>query len=236
MTSRRHVLTGYFIWVILLVAAYYRLPSLRVETWGLIGLSGVAGIVAGIVINQEVIRRGSEAYFRTLVQDTSDAILIVGDDGKVRYATPSATSIFGDIGVEGAYLWDLVKDGERDDVARALTRMREHVGRTSYYEDMRITRRDDIGVQVQVRCSDLRGDSTVGGLVLTLRDVTAQRQLEDELKHRAFHDALTGLPNRVLFQDRAGQRPGPDAARRDDGRRALRGPGRLQGRERHDGP
>jgi diguanylate cyclase (GGDEF)-like protein/PAS domain S-box-containing protein len=143
------------------------------------------------------------AYFRTLMQDASDAILIIGDDGKVRYATPSATSIFGDIGVEGACLWDLVKDSERDDVARALTRMREHVGRTSYCADMQITRRDDVGVQVQVRCSDLRGDCTVGGLVLTLRDVTAQRQLEDELKHRAFHDALTGLPNRVLFQDRA---------------------------------
>jgi diguanylate cyclase (GGDEF)-like protein len=53
----------------------------------------------------------------------------------------------------------------------------------------------------------------VAGLVFTLRDVTAQHKLEEELKHRAFHDALTGLPNRLLFQDRIAQRVG--AAARD---------------------
>jgi diguanylate cyclase (GGDEF)-like protein/PAS domain S-box-containing protein len=163
----------------------------------------VALAVERVMLSQEVIRQRSEAYFRTLVQDTSDVILIIGDDGAVRYATPSAMSIFGNVSVEGRYLWDLVIDGGRDDVIRALTRMRSYLGNTSDYKDWQIARRDGLSVQVQVRCSDLRGDSTVRGLVLTLRDVTEQRQLGDELKYRAFHDALTGLPNRLLFQDRA---------------------------------
>lgn len=42
----------------------------------------------------------------------------------------------------------------------------------------------------------------VGGISITLRDVTDQRALEDELRARAFNDELTGLANRALFMDR----------------------------------
>jgi hypothetical protein len=52
MSSRRYLLTGYAVWMILLIAAYFALPALRVGTWGLIGLSGVLAIVAGVVRNR----------------------------------------------------------------------------------------------------------------------------------------------------------------------------------------
>jgi diguanylate cyclase (GGDEF)-like protein/PAS domain S-box-containing protein len=169
--------------------------------------------VERVMLSQEVIRQGSEAYFRSLVQDTSDVILIIGDDEKVRYATPSAASIFGEVMVEGSHLRDLVADRGNEDMAGALARLRNGAALSSRYEDWQVTRRDGGIVQVQVRCSDLREDPTVAGLVLTVRDVTEQRKLEDELKHRAFHDALTGLPNRLLFQDRTAH--GVALARRD---------------------
>ena len=66
-----------------------------------------------------------------------------------------------------------------------------------------ITGLDGQAVHVQVHSRDLRGTSAVAGLVLTLRDVTGQRQLEDELRRRASYDARTGLPNAELFADRA---------------------------------
>jgi diguanylate cyclase (GGDEF)-like protein/PAS domain S-box-containing protein len=163
--------------------------------------SQAALAVERLTLNREVIRQGNQAYFRTLVQDTSDAILIIDDTGNVRYATPSATAIFGDVSVEGQRLLDLVGAAERELAATALARMRDHTGKKSG-GDWLVTRADGKIVQVEVRYSDLRQDSTVGGLVLTLRDVTERRELENTLTHLAFHDALTGLPNRLLFQDR----------------------------------
>ncbi len=43
------------------------------------------------------------------------------------------------------------------------------------------------------------------GRVWTFRDITEQKQLEEDLSHRAFHDVLTGLANRALFRDRLNQ-------------------------------
>jgi diguanylate cyclase (GGDEF)-like protein/PAS domain S-box-containing protein len=165
----------------------------------------VALTLESVTLRQEVIRQRNEAYFRALVQDASDAIVIVADDGTVKYATPSTTAIFGDITVEGERLWDLVAERDRDDFARTFMQLRERAKFGPHVVEKEITRRDGRGVCIQARCSDLRTEPNVAGLVFTLRDVTEQHKLEEELKHRAFHDALTGLPNRLLFRDRIAQ-------------------------------
>ncbi|MEU1475400.1 EAL domain-containing protein [Streptomyces sp. NPDC005760] len=156
---------------------------------------------ARVALAEEVNRRNSEMYFRTLVQNTSDVILILDDDDRVRYASPSADQVLGVPDLEGTLLVDLIPPQDSRAVAETLGRIRngEYQARREHW---RMIRTDRATIEVEVRWSDLREEATVGGVVLTLRDVTEQRKLERELTHQAFHDSLTGLANRVLFQER----------------------------------
>ncbi|TQE38929.1 EAL domain-containing protein [Streptomyces ipomoeae] len=157
--------------------------------------------VTRLALAEEINQRNSEAYFRTLVQNASDVILILDDDDRIRYASPSADQLLGVPDLEGTHLIDLVPPQDSRTVAETLGRIRSREYQTRR-DHWRMVRTDRATIEVEVRWSDLREEATVGGVVLTLRDVTDQRKLERELTHQAFHDSLTGLANRLLFQER----------------------------------
>ncbi|GID26014.1 EAL domain-containing protein [Paractinoplanes brasiliensis] len=151
-----------------------------------------------IGLSQEVIRRNSETYFRTLVQKTSDVILIVDEEDLVRYASPSATAVLGG-DPTGLLLPAVIHPAERSRLTEVLASLRTGEG---FKEGLDFHGLAD--VVLEMHGQDLRSDPTVAALVITLRDVTERRRLEAELTHRVFHDAMTGLANRVLFHDRLG--------------------------------
>jgi diguanylate cyclase (GGDEF)-like protein/PAS domain S-box-containing protein len=153
-----------------------------------------------VLLTQELIRREGLELFQALVQDTSDAILILNEDATIRYASPSAKNIFGDIPFEGTNVRALMAASTREwtpEDPNARTSDRD------FHELWRIVRHDGRTVLAWVKYSDLRAEPGIQGRGMTFRDVTAQLGLQEELRHQAFHDSLTGLANRALFADRA---------------------------------
>ncbi len=157
-----------------------------------------------VALADEVHRRASEAHFRSLIQNASDVILVVGADDQITYQTPSVTSVLGyyPSDLAGQPVERILHDDDLEHSRKLLDRMRRYGVEQDAKAEWRLKRSDGRWIDAEVVCSNLLEDPDVQGLVLTIRDVTERREMERELKHRALHDNLTSLPNRGLFVER----------------------------------
>jgi diguanylate cyclase (GGDEF)-like protein/PAS domain S-box-containing protein len=157
-----------------------------------------------LVQSEELHEKRSEARFQQLVRHSSDAVLIVGRDGRIRYQTPSVVRVLGYLAVDldGAELERILHPDEAAHLDGFLGQLVHGPPETVRTIDARLLRADDSVIHAEVVGVHLLDNPDVDGIVLTIRDVTGRRTLEDQLRHQAFHDPLTGLSNRALFLDR----------------------------------
>ena len=163
----------------------------------------VVAVRAGARLAAERAARANEARFRSLVENASDMILVVGEDARIRFHTPSAERFFGGAGrgIDGVSLFDLVHPDDRE-VARAL--VGEALARpgTTSGAEWRARHDGEDWQFVEARANTVSGDPYLAGSILTLRSIHERKVLEERLAYQAFHDPLTNLANRVLFTDR----------------------------------
>ncbi len=159
--------------------------------------------------------------FEALVQHTSDVLVVIDADGRVTYATPSAAGLLGDdpVGFSADQLAELIHPDERRATIGTLrSRIGESRGRPVTIS-ARLGDRGEGARYVQIVAADLRHDPDVAGVVFTLQETTHRIELERELRFLAFHDPLTGLCNRQLFENRVDH--ALDRARRGSDRLAV---------------
>jgi diguanylate cyclase (GGDEF)-like protein/PAS domain S-box-containing protein len=165
-------------------------------------LQALAAVARGALANALLFEQ-----MQAITRSLGEGVLALDEVGTVTFANPAAESLLGWRRGElvGRQIAESVDPEGRDDSAPTpewvhLPRLR--AGETLRIDEHVVTRRDGSSLDVALTASPVVRDGDVVGAVVVFRDVRDRKALERRLVHQAFHDPLTGLPNRALFLDR----------------------------------
>ncbi len=153
------------------------------------------------ILTQEALRI-KDAHLRQLFESSPLAIAHLDASTTILEVNKGFASLFGYSTDEviGKRNRKLVVPKELKNEAAILSKTISN-GRPVTKETIR-QRKDGSSVPVFLVGSPILYNESVEGIYYIYQDISQQKAYEKELEHQAFHDALTGLPNRSLFAER----------------------------------
>jgi diguanylate cyclase (GGDEF)-like protein/PAS domain S-box-containing protein len=184
------------------IASRRRVSAARLD--GLAVLAGQTAVaLANMRLRDELDLSSVNFRYRSLVLANSDLITVVAEDGIIRYQGPSMMQMLGYVQTEfiGKALTTALL--HPDDVTRARTYIADLAasGEPGKPIEWRLRHHDGSWRQVETVGASRLSDPHLHGIILTSRDISDRKGLEQQLLDQAARDPLTDLANRSLFGD-----------------------------------
>lgn len=163
------------------------------------------------------LRRSKDALFeekeraQVTLNSIGDAVLVTNKQGKVSYLNPIAENMTGwtseeAVGMPFEEVFQLVDSNShlrsKNPVAQVISENKS----ISISANNSLIRRDGVAFPIEDSSSPIHNrDNQVTGAVIVFRDISQSQAMTKKMTHLAQHDALTGLPNRLLLKERLTQ-------------------------------
>lgn len=142
------------------------------------------------------------AYFFQLFENSPQAIMIVEPDGRIVDVNKGFEQFFGYAVTEikGKYNKNIIVPDE-------MVEENEHFhqsmlsGKIIQKETFRVHKNGEMRPVAFLGYPAIVKDQ-IAGLFILYRDISERKKFEAEMLHQAFHDSLTGIPNRALLMER----------------------------------
>ena len=177
------------------------------EAGNVITLEGFVEDVTERKLSTQALQQ-AERSFRSIFENATEGIFQTSPDGRYLNVNPALAAIYGfSSGAELiASIGDIQHQIYTDPSRRAefMRMMRESGVVTNFVSEIRRKDGDDIWISENARAVQ----DEAGNLLFyegTVEDVTETKLNQEKLEHLANHDPVTGLPNRLLMNDRLRQ-------------------------------
>src|SRR5258708_9452644 len=144
-----------------------------------------------------------ERRFRVLVEKSWSGVALLDENFDFAYVGASTERLLGYREEEliGKNFFSYVHQRESENSQQLFRRLSGAPG-TDMQGELRFLHSDGLWVWLEGFAQNLLHDENVRAIVVNYRDVTQRKETEKQLEYQAYYDALTGLPNPLLFRDR----------------------------------
>jgi PAS domain S-box-containing protein len=134
--------------------------------------------------NEKIIEE-SERKFRSMIENSSDAIALMDKDGKVIYASSSTVKVIGytSAEMEGQYVFEEIHPDDKSILNEHLKEVLLH-SETNMYVEIRKMHKDGTYRWLECHSCNMLNDSSIQAIITNYRDITSRKVSEFKIDHQ----------------------------------------------------